>query len=294
MLMDVEIRHLRSFLVIAEELNFTRAAVRLQVSQPSLTRTINGLERMIGVRLLHRTTRHVSLTHDGEALRVEAERLVRDFDRVLESRAGATPLRLGFTWLLPDTWAQQVIPQFERQRGVRVELLRRDEAFAGIDRGEVDVAVLRGNRLPPGMLSVRLFRERRVVAVRRGSPLAERAAVQWRDLVDHPLVINVVSGTTQLDQWPEGSRPEAAIRCENFDEWLEAVAADRGVGVVPVSAAYRTAHPAIRFVPLEGAPLVPVRLVYPRQGAHPLAAQFARASRLVAIPPHAVPPEAVK
>lgn len=289
--MDVEIRHLRSFLVIAEELNFTRAAARLSVSQPSLTRTINGLERMIGTRLLHRTTRHVSLTREGQAFREDIERIVHDLDRALDTRTGSTPLRLGFTWLLPDTWAQQAITRFEHQKHVRIELIRRDEAYAGIDRGEVDVAVLRGSQVPPGTHSVRLFRERRVIAVRKDTELARRKTIHWDELVDFPLVVNVVSGTTQLDQWPSDRRPTAAMNCENFDEWLEAVAADRGVGVVPVSAAYRAPHPAVRFVPLEGAPLVPVRLVYPKQGAHPLAAHFVRTARMAAIPPHAAPPE---
>ncbi|HYS39148.1 MAG TPA: LysR family transcriptional regulator, partial [Pseudonocardiaceae bacterium] len=199
--MNVEIRHLRSFLVIAEELNFTRAAKRLRVSQPSLTRTVNSLERMLGTQLLNRTTRRVSLTGDGERLKADVERVLKDLDGILASGGAPTPLRLGFTWLLPDTWAQQAITRFERDTHVRVELVRRDEAYAGVDIGESDVAVLRGEPAKAGLQTVMLFRERRVAAVRRNSPLANRSRIHWRDLADWPLVVNTVSGTTHPDDW---------------------------------------------------------------------------------------------
>jgi DNA-binding transcriptional LysR family regulator len=291
--MNVELRHLRSFLVIAEELNFTRAAKRLRVSQPSLTRTVNGLERMLGTQLLNRTTRRVSLTRDGERLRADVERILKDLDGILASGSTPTPLRLGFTWLLPDTWAQQAITQFERDTHVRVELVRRDEAYAGVDIGESDVAVLRGEPDQSGLQTVMLFRERRVAAVRRNSPLASRSRIHWHDLADWPLVVNTVSGTTHPDDWPSSRRPVPAAECANFDEWLEAVAANRGVGVVPISAAYRVVHPAIRFVMLEGAPLVAAHLAFPRQGSHPFTRQFVSAAQRVAIPPHTTPPPEV-
>lgn len=288
--MDVELRHLRCFVVVAEELNFTRAAHRLRVSQPSLTRTITGLERIVGTQLLNRSTRRVTLTAEGDRLRAGAERVLRDLDKVLGLTEDPTPLRLGFTWLLPDGWAQQVITRFERDTGVLVELVRRDESCAGVDVGHTDIAVLRGEAPWPGLKSVPLFQERRVLAVRRGTPLAARRCVRWQAMSGWPLVVNTVSGTTRPELWPDGSRPRRATECANFDEWLEAIAANRGVGVVPISAAYRVVHPAIRFVALEGAPLVEVSLVYPRPGRHPFTNEFVAAARRVSIPPHTTPP----
>ena len=290
--MNVEIRHLRSFLMVAEELNFTRAAKRLRMSQPSLTRTVNGLERMLGTQLLNRTTRQVSLTVEGERLKGDVQRLLKDLDEILDIGGAPTRLRLGFTWLLPDTWAQQVITRFELDTHVRVELVRRDEAFAGVDVGRADIAVLRGQPVQSGLQVVMLFRERRVAAVRRNTPLANRSRIHWDDLADWPLVVNTVSGTTQPELWPANRRPVTSTECANFDEWLEAVAANRGVGVVPISAAYRVVHPAIRFVALDGAPLVPVYLAFPRQGSHPFTRQFVSAAQHVAIPPHTSPPPA--
>ena len=89
---------------------------------------------------------------------------------------------------------------------------------------------------------------------------------------------------------PADRRPVPSTHVTNFDEWLEAVAANRGVGVVPISAAYRVVHPAIRFVLLEGAPPVSVFLAFPRQGGHPFTRQFVSAAQHVAIPPHTSPP----
>jgi len=289
--MNVEIRHLRYFLAVAEELNFTRAAGRLRVSQPSLTRAVGSLERAVGATLLDRSTRRVTLTPEGELLKADAERLLRDFDRVLSRHSGPTALRLGFAWVLPDPWAQQAIDLFEQECGTRVEPVRRDDALAGVDCGETDVAVLRGDLDAPGLHTVALFSERRIAAVHRRSPLSDRSSLDWAELADHPLVVNVVSGTTRPDQWPDGRQPVASALCENFDEWVEAVAADRGVGVVPVSAAHRVVHPAIRFVSLHGAPLVPVRIAYPRQGSHPQARAFVQAALRASIPPHASAPE---
>jgi DNA-binding transcriptional LysR family regulator len=261
------------------------------MSQPSLTRAVGALERATGAALLHRSTRSVTLTPEGARLKAEAERVVRDFDRLVSSGARRTPLRLGFAWVLPDPWAQQAIDLFEEECGVRVEPVRRDDALAGVDCGETDVAVLRGDLETPGLATVPLFQERRIAAVHRRSALAARPALDWSELAEQPLVVNVVSGTTRPDLWPAERRPVAAVRCENFDEWVEAVAADRGVGVVPVSAAHRVAHPAIRFVALHGAPPVAVRVAYPRQGSHPFARVFVRAALRAAIPPHAMAPD---
>ncbi|GAA1960334.1 LysR family transcriptional regulator [Kitasatospora viridis] len=259
------------------------------MSQSSLTRAVDALEKSLGARLLRRTTRSVALTKEGEYLKTTLDRLLRDLDSALEVNRYFHPLRLGFAWLLPDLWAQEALTVFEAATGGRLDLIRYDEALAGVDRGLTDIAVIRGNA-PPGLESVLLFHERRVIAVSRTSPLAEQSNIAWSELSQHSLVINVVSGTTRLDQWPEGSRPTASSLCQNFDEWLETVAAGRGIGVVPGIAVHRVAHPAVRFLPLRGAPLVPVRLVYPRQGAHPLVGAFVEAARSAKCPAYAYPP----
>ncbi|MFJ6786928.1 LysR family transcriptional regulator [Streptomyces angustmyceticus] len=272
--MGIELHHLRGFLAIADEQHFTRAAARLRLSQPSLSRNLRRLEEQLGVRLLERTTRRVTLTPAGERLyRQLAELLPRLEEALRPDRAGEI-LRLGFTWGFPAHWAHEAMDRFHEVTRARVIPIRRDEPLAGLDRGDADLAILRGSVTSPGIRTVTLQQEERIVAVAAHSPLARRERISWSEIPDLPLIINTVSGTTRLEDWPAERRPRLAATCTNFDEWLEAVAAGHGIGVVPDSIADRHIHPSVVFIPLEGAPTVPLQLAYPRQGTHPLTAEF--------------------
>src|ERR1044072_4179951 len=79
----VELRHLRAFVAVAEELNFSRAAERLYLSQPALSRQIRGLERLVGCELLRRSTHRVELTRAGDALLDRARKLLADLDEAV-------------------------------------------------------------------------------------------------------------------------------------------------------------------------------------------------------------------
>ncbi|MFI9050997.1 LysR family transcriptional regulator [Streptomyces sp. NPDC053427] len=272
--MGIELHHLRGFLLLAEERHFTRAAEKLCLSQPSLSRNIRRLEEQMGVRLLTRTTRHVDLTPAGTRLYEQLAAILPRLEEALRPDRSGEVLRLGFTWGFPAQWAHAAMGAFYRETAVRVDPVRRDEALAGLDHGDADVAIVRGPVTANGVRVVVLGEEQRIVAVAADSPISTRDHVTWTDLSGLPLVVNSVSGTTQLDEWPADNRPVAAATCTNFDEWLEAVAAGRGVGVVPESIAHSHMHPTVVFVPLIGAPPSLLQLVLPRQGAHPLAATF--------------------
>ncbi|MEV6674878.1 LysR family transcriptional regulator [Streptomyces sp. NPDC051162] len=268
-LSGVELRQLRFFAAVAEERSFTYAAARLGIGQPALTRAVQALEEALGARLLDRTTRRVEPTEAGRRLHEELSGLLPRLDDALRAPAEGTVLRLGFTWLLPEECAR-LVERFRAATGAGVRLVRRDAALAGLDTGETDVAVLRGEE-PEGVRSRVLFHEERVAAVARTSPLARRRVLGWAELAGLPLVVNTVSGTTRPELWPESDRPRVACTAGNFDEWVESVAADHGVGVAPRAAADRYTHPGVRFVRLKDAPPVPVRLAVPARGAHPLA-----------------------
>ncbi|MEC4015094.1 LysR family transcriptional regulator [Streptomyces sp. H27-D2] len=270
----VELRHLRCFTAVVEERSFTHAAGRLGIGQPALTRTVQSLEAALGARLLERTTRRVDPTPAGLRLYDELTGLLPRLDDALRAPCRESVLRLGFTWLLPAECAR-LVEEFKRATGAGVRLVRRDAATAGLDTGETDVAVLRGEPADPatggGERSRVLYHEDRVAAVSRTSTLARRRVLDWSELAGLPLVVNTVSGTTRPDLWPEGARPRVACTAGNFDEWVESVAADHGVGVAPRSVAGRYTHPGVRFVRLKNAPPVPVRIAIPALGAHPLA-----------------------
>ncbi|MEU3755274.1 LysR family transcriptional regulator [Streptomyces olivoreticuli] len=271
---DVNFKHLHAFLAVAETLSFTHAAARLDSNQPALSRSIRRLEEQLGVRLFHRTTRQVSLSPAGSKLRDQLQVLLPRFEDAFTPVVERPVLRLGFSWLLPDGWVQDAIVRFEEETGARVELRRRDDPWAGVDLGVVDLAVLRGRCRHDGIRITPLGWEEYVAAVPHHHPLASRPEVDWAELSDHPLVVNSVSGSVSADDWPEGFRPHIALRCDNFDECIESVAAGRGISVVPDLVLRRNLHPSVRFVPLHRAPRVPIFLVRPVQGSHPLADHF--------------------
>ncbi|WP_078894662.1 LysR family transcriptional regulator [Streptomyces sp. CT34] len=270
----IELHHLRCFVALAEERHFTRAADRLALSQPTVSRTIRRLEELLGYRVLERTTRQVTLTAAGERLYDELRVLLPRLTAALRPAPDAPLFRIGFAWGFPATWPQAAIERFEAETGVGARVFRRDAALAGVDSGEVDIAILRGRVTAPGMTAVTLLHERRIAAVSVRSELAARDEISWRELAGRRLVLNQVSGTTDPSDWPADERPEVAVRCGNFDEWLEAVAGNRGIGVVPESIGRQRVHPFVSFVAIPDAPLLPLRLVYPRNDEHPLTRRF--------------------
>ncbi|MEU2428161.1 LysR family transcriptional regulator [Streptomyces sp. NPDC007861] len=272
--MSIELHHLRGFLALADEKHFTRAAKRMNVSQPTLSRNIRRLEELLGRRLLERTTRHVTLTPAGESLYDRLHVLLPQLEAALRPESDDDTFRVGFAWGFPTGWPQEVIARFEEETGVSVQAHRHDAKLAGVDRGDADIAILRGRLTAPGMEVVTLLHERRVVAVSTRSELADRHEISWREIADHQLVLNEVSGTTNLADWPMEHRPGVSVVCSNFDEWLEAVASSKGMGVVPEFVGRQHIHPFVSFLAIPDAPTVPLNLVHPSHGGHPLTARF--------------------
>jgi DNA-binding transcriptional LysR family regulator len=276
--MDVELRHFRAFAAVARERSFTRAAERLLITQPALTRTVQQLEAALQVQLLDRTSRHVELTEAGAEFLGHAERVLAAAEQALAAVGQQATVRLGFSWLLPDPWAQDAMTAFAKATGRSVQLARRDDPLDSLQQGAIDVAVVRGEAaVPAGVSLVRLFDEVRVAACSERSPLAGRAQLDWAEVPSWPLVVNTVSGTTGPWSWPDGAGPRQVVPVANYDEWLETVAADRGIGVCPETA-MRRGHPAVRFIPLVNAPSSPVSLAFVPRGQHALIRRFVAAA----------------
>lgn len=276
--MDVELRDLRLFLLLAEEEHFGVAAAVAGVSQPTLTRALARLERSVGTRLVDRTTRSFALTDAGRRLRGDLDHALPALETALRNVSDHPTLRLGFTWLLPGELVRRAAAELARTAGGEVELVRRDDRTAGVATGHADLAVVYGPVVEDGTRSVPLRQEDRVAAVGSGHPLARRRRLRWSEVAAHPLVVNAGSGTVTPELWPEGERPEVAVASQTYDEWIEMVAAGRGVGVLPAAARERP-HPGVRHVALADAPAVELVLLRPTGSAHPLADRFERALR---------------
>lgn len=272
--MDIELRHLRAFSAVAGASSFTAASRELLITQPALTRTVQQLERALQVRLLDRTSRSVELTDAGRRFLTSAHAILGELDLAVATARGQRELRIGFQWALPDPWIAETIAAFEEATGASATLLRRDDIVTALHVADVDVALVRTGLHAPDVAVTALFEEPRVAAVSRRSPLARRASLTWQELGRHPLVINTVSGNTRPDMWPSGQRPATVIECGNYDEWITLVAADRGVGATPLSAARTHAHTGVVFLPLDDAPAVPMHLAWMPDRGNPLVRRF--------------------
>ncbi|MFF8711533.1 LysR family transcriptional regulator [Streptomyces sp. NPDC015184] len=267
----VEIRHLRAFLAVADEGNITHAATRLRLTQPAVSRTLAALEQQLGIRLVDRSTHHLALTPEGIAFRDKAAVAVAAFDEALAPGGpGRWPLRLGHAWSAFGPYTTPLLRRWqERYPGTPLELLRIDDRTAGLTRGEVDAALLRGPVEAPGLVTEVLFDENRMAAVAADGPLAARGTLRLADLAGDTVVLNTVSGTTTTDLWPPHARPAATLTVANTDDWLAAIAAGRGVGVSAASTADMHPHPGVAYLPLVDAPPVPVLLAHRDAPGHP-------------------------
>ncbi|WP_031469355.1 LysR family transcriptional regulator [Sciscionella sediminilitoris] len=261
--MEVELRHLRAFVAVATQRSFTAASRELLITQPALTRTIQQLETTVRARLLERTSRSVELTDTGAELLERLRVVLHDLDAALIAAGGRAGLRLGFQWALPDPWISELLSAFETATGASVTLLRRDDIVTALHSGDVDAALVRAPVHASGITQTVLFEEDRVAAVSAGSPLAARTELDWSELAEHPLVVNTVSGATSVDLWPPEHRPTQVIECGSYDEWLTIIAAGRGVGSTTTSAAEAHLHARVTHLPLDGAPPVALRLLWP-------------------------------
>ncbi|MFF7181955.1 LysR substrate-binding domain-containing protein [Streptomyces sp. NPDC008121] len=269
--MGIELRHLRSFLAIAEEGNVTRAAARLHLTQPAVSRTLAALERHLGVRLVDRSTHHLSLTAEGRAFHDRAAAAVAAFDTALDpERLRHRPLRLGHAWAAFGPYTTPLLRRWQHEHPeTPLELLRVDDRTAGLVRGEVDAALLRGPVDAPGLATEELITETRIAALPADSPLADRTTVLLADLATETVVLNTVSGTTTLDLWPASPRPAGTLTVANTDDWLTAIAAGRGVGVSAASTADMHPHPGVAYRPLTDAPAVHTVLAWRDAAPHP-------------------------
>ncbi|MEU1668424.1 LysR family transcriptional regulator [Streptomyces sparsogenes] len=264
--MDVDTRLLRYFVAVAEEGTLTRAAERLFVSQPALTKQIKQLETQLGVRLFSRSHTGMALTEPGRALAERVPALLADWDQALRetksvaSRA-ACVLRVGFLASAANEATPRIIAAFARRRpGWRADMRQAtwSNPSAGLAEGDVDVALL---RLPfPGQDALRtavLFTEPRCVALPEGHPLAARDVIPFRDLWDEPFVAAPPETSWWRDYWlatdeRDGHPVSIGAVTDQPDDWLSAIANGYGIALAPASAARFYARPGVAYRPVSG------------------------------------------
>ena len=290
---EVELRQLRCLVALAEESTFTDAAIRLGTSQPAVSRAIARLEDVLNVRLVERTTRSVALTAAGQLFYDRAVSALETIDDAVDAVRGRTrPLRIGYAWAAFGHHTSTILRRWREQfPAVELEVHRIDERDAGLTRGRVDVAVIRGPFEVTGFHTELLFTEMRLAALPAGHPLAHRSELTIGELTGLVVLTSSV-GTTTLELWPADVRPKSEVVVDNVDEWLTVIAAGAAIGVTAEATAFQHPHPGIVFVALPGVARIPVQLAWPERRPHPSVVQFAEhVRRCVASPTTSRAPE---
>jgi DNA-binding transcriptional LysR family regulator len=283
--MNVELRHLRALVAVVDEGTVTAAAGRLRITQPALSRTLRQLEQRVGLTLVDRSTRHTTPTPAGLALCERARAILSAVDDAVAVAVTARrPLRLGYSWAALGRDTAPLLRSWRERHpdDDPVEVHRVEDRTAGLARGLVDLAVLRGEpgdpRLRADLRDARLQAdavgtEPRLAVLPDTHRLARRRRLTLADLADEPIA-RTPYGTTTVDLWPADHRPRDLVEVGNVDEWLTVIATGAAVGVTPAATRNVHAYPGVRYIPLTDAPPVTVYLAWPACPSHPRTAAF--------------------
>ena len=248
----MELRHLRYFIAVAEELHFTRAAERLHIGQPPLSHAIQVLEADVGALLLARTKRSVRLTEAGKLFLADARRILALSEQAQETarraeRGEAGELRIGFTYSTPLTPLFAAAINRYRAAYPQVTLTLHELAtlrqVEGLALRTLDLGFIRPPELPlPDSISLTNLREDPLVLVLPvGHRLASRRAVAIRELANEPFVMYPQNAGTGI--YPQilrlcraaGFAPHIAQTAGEASTIIGLVAAGCGVTVLPSS-----------------------------------------------------------
>lgn len=257
-----DLADLQAFRAVAEIGNFRRAAESIHLSQPAFSRRIDKLEQALGVRLLERTTRRVSLTAVGREFERKVQALLGELDATLLGIRGVAATRLGEVTVagVPSTvyyYLSQVILRYhQRYPRIRVRIVdaSANEVLSAVAGGEADFGLNFIGSQEPDIEFKPLLEERFVAAVRRDHPLAKKRRVAWAELADHDFItVSKSSGNrVLLDQALAGAAklPQSIYEAQHVTTLLGLVEAGLGVAAVPAMAMPGPEHPLLASVPL--------------------------------------------
>lgn len=247
----IDSRHLRFFVAVCEELNFRKAAERLHLAQPALTRHIQTMETALGVQLFERDKRHVALTSAGRAAFERARQLLRDMDDLVlatqrAARGEIGSLRVGFISFVAYEYLPAILRSFRQEFpdvGVELHEFLVMQQFEMLLDGRIDVAVLRPLYKDSRIATKTIVRSRFVAALRADHPLLRKKSIRMEDLSEedfvslpkrlgpsfHAQIMGFCSGA--------GFLPKVVHAASDAQAVIGLVGAGMGVAVVPESVA---------------------------------------------------------
>jgi DNA-binding transcriptional LysR family regulator len=290
--MNIELRHLRYFVAVADEASFTAAAHRVHVAQQVLSTQIRQLEDAVGTRLLNRTNKGATLTPAGAAFLTVARETLAGLDRGVTAarnaaRAVSGKLSVGVGSGSENETRTRLLTAFERAYpGVEMHLQIFDmtQPSAGLLDHSSDVALLRPPVAAPGIELAAVRTEPRMFVLPAGHPLAAREELKLGDVTGLPFVTAELATDgceprAWQDDWlirprPGGDEPVIGATARTVDDWCEHVAAGHGIGLCPASAATFHGRPGVCFVPSAGLPPATMCVVWRAGDTRPAVQRF--------------------
>jgi len=268
--MDLELRHLRCLVAIVDAGTFTDAAIELGVSQAAVSRNLMALEQVLGVRLLHRTSRTITPTTAGVHALAQARQVLAAADNlVAEATTGHTRLRVGHAWAAMGRHTREFQRRWAaRYPDVELHLIRTNSLTGGLAEGLCDLAVLRTAASSNRFARATVGYERRYCALAADDPWARRRSIGLDEVSQRTVLIDRRTGTTSPDLWPPGAQPQIR-ETRDIDDWLAIVAAGAGIGITPEGTTAQYRRDGVVFRPLKDAPPIAVQVIWRRHDPHP-------------------------
>ncbi|CAN1575751.1 LysR Transcriptional regulator [Paracoccaceae bacterium] len=284
-LMNIQLRHIRSFLAVAAEKSFVRASEGLAVSQPALSQTIQQLEETLGLVLFDRTTRTVNLTAEGALLLSSAQKLSRTLDafykdiRTLQSSV-ANEVRVGYLIGTAVDMMPDIVREFERRRpNATIHLVEFDfyTPDSGLVGNLVDCAIIRPPVACENIQIVEIAREPCVVCLPSDHTLAAQDSVRIAEILNLPIIAAPGQGVWR-DYWlanayREGTPPQVVLEAATVDAELQAVATRKGISITAESTAKYYSRPGVVFRPIVDMAECTIGIGY-RDTSNPLVQEF--------------------
>ncbi|HWL88079.1 MAG TPA: LysR substrate-binding domain-containing protein [Polyangiaceae bacterium] len=284
----VELRHLRYFLVLAEELHFGRAARRLHIAQPGLSQQIQALERELGVELLDRSHGRVQLTVAGRTFFEEGKRGMAQLERAVDLARRAGRGEVGRLALgAAESATYSILPGLLREyvrRYPEVDLAVREMSspaqVEALERGEIDIAFVRTPTEIKNFETVTLREESMALVLPEGHPLAAERVVALAALANERFIMHPFppSGWTEFMLAVcrnAGFEPRISQSASETTVAVSFVAADLGITLVPASLSDAARRPGVVTRPVASpAPTTRLLVIYRRDGLPQTARAF--------------------
>lgn len=267
----LDLRKLSYFVAVAEELHFGRAADRLYITQPVLSRQIRRLEQELDAELFVRTSRSVVLTEAGAHLLEESRALLASADaarRRLQGIAGGhATLTVGFFGGDEFTNALRRFAAARPEAEVHLHRMYWHDQVELLHDGRVDVAFVHLPIDEHGLELLPVRREPRVAVLAASHPAACREEIGIDDLADEPMISHRSASDAwqafhNVDPRPDGRHPRLGPQVDNLEEKLELVAAGTAISVVPASVAATYVKPGVVYVPITDIPPIQICLAW--------------------------------